>query len=138
MWCFIKNLSAQDGMHKQVCCQEAANHQLPIAVAFWIIQIVSMDECSSLKKNVMPICCSTGSVILNETATQYTCSLNNVYHPHWLVQWSHNCSHMHIPVHSPWLPGYTDIVQIILILLTMAGLFSDRHVCLSISFSLSL
>ena len=23
------------------CCDEAANHQLPIAAAFWIIQIVS-------------------------------------------------------------------------------------------------
>ena len=33
-------ISAQDVMHEQVCCcEEAANHQLPIAAAFWIIQI---------------------------------------------------------------------------------------------------
>ena len=31
---------------------------------------------------------------------------------------------MYIPVHSPWLPGYMDVVQTILI--TMAGLFLDR------------
>ena len=29
-------------------------------------------------------------------------------------------------VHSPWLPGYTDVVQTILVLLTMVGLFPDR------------
>ena len=33
---------------------------------------------------------------------------------------------MHIPVHSPWLPGYIDFMQTILIILTIAGLFPDR------------
>ena len=60
---------------------------------------------------------------------KYTCSLNGVYHPHWLVQWSH-CSHIRIPVHSSWLPGYIDVVQTILITLTMVGLFLDRP-CIS-------
>ena len=46
---------------------------------------------------------------LNVTATQYTCSLNGTYRPH-LVQRSHYCSLMHIPVHSPWLPGYTTVM----------------------------
>ena len=42
--CFAGN-SAWDLMHKQACCHdEAANHQLPIAAAFWIIWIVSTDE----------------------------------------------------------------------------------------------
>ena len=45
----------------------------------------------------LQIHCSTYSVILNVTATQYTCSLNIIYCPHWLVQWSCHCSHMHIP-----------------------------------------
>ena len=32
-------------MHKQVHCHdEAAKHQLPVAVAVWYIQIVSADE----------------------------------------------------------------------------------------------
>ena len=115
MWCM-------SGAH---CHDEAANHQLPIAVAFWIIRIVSAKEWSRLMQNLMRICCSTCSVILNVTATQYTCSLHGVYCPHWLVQWSHHCSHMHIPVHSPWLPGYIDVTQTILIMLTMAGLFPD-------------
>ena len=43
---------------------------------------------------------------------------------------------MCIPVHSPWLPGYID-VQIVLVILTMAGLFLDRpHVSESAHFSL--
>ena len=99
-------------LHEQAhCCDEVANHQLPIAVAFSIIQIVSTEECSSLRQNLMHIYCTTSSVILNVMATQYTCSLNGVYRPHWLVQWSLHCWHMHIPVHSPWLPGYIDVVQ---------------------------
>ena len=86
-------------MHEQVCCcDEAANHQLPAAAAFWIIWIVSTEECSSLTQNLMQIHCSARSVILNAMATQDTCSLNGIYHPHWLVQWSGHCSHMRIPV----------------------------------------
>ena len=71
--------SAWDMMHeKAYCCDEATNHQLPIAVAFWIIWIVSAEECSSLMQNLMQIHCSTCSVILNVMATQYTCSLNGI------------------------------------------------------------
>ena len=45
----LPKISARDVMHEWVCSPaEAANHQLPIAVAFWIIWIVSMEECSSL------------------------------------------------------------------------------------------
>ena len=65
----------------------------------------------------MQIYCSARSV---------TCSLNSVYRPHWLVEWSHHCSHMCIPVHSPWLPGYVNIVQTVLVTLTVDGLFPDR------------
>ena len=72
--------------------------------ASWIIRIVSTEELSSLMPNLMQTCCSTHSVILNMMTTQYMCQLNSVYWPHWLVQWSHHCSHMRIPVHSPWLP----------------------------------
>ena len=43
---------------------------------------------------MMQICCSTHSVILNAMATQYPCSLNGVYSPHWLAQWSCHC-HAH-------------------------------------------
>ena len=109
------------------CHDEAAIHQLVIAAAFWIIWVVSMEECSRLTQNPMQICYSTSSVILKVMATQYTCSLNGIYHPHWLVQWSHHCSHMHSPGHCPWLSGYINVIQTILIILTMAGLFQDRH-----------
>ena len=120
--------SAQDVMREQACCHGgAASHQLPIPLAFWIIRIVSMEEYSSLTQNVMQIRCSTGSVIFNVTATQYTCSLNGVYCPHWLVQWTHHrCSRMCIPVHSPWLPGSIHVTQTVLVILTMAGLFLGR------------
>ena len=78
-----KKTSSWDMMHEQVhCCNEAANHQLPIAVAFWIIPVVSMREWSSLTQNLMQICCSTHSVI--SIVTRYRCSLDGVYHPHWL------------------------------------------------------
>ena len=54
---------------------EAANHKWPIASAFWIIRIVSVEGCSSLTQNLMQICWSTCSVILHVMATQYTWSL---------------------------------------------------------------
>ena len=123
---FCKNLCTRHGYEQMCCCFGAANHQLPIAVALWIIQIVSAEECLSLKQNLMQIHCSTCSVILDAMATQYTRSLNGIYCPHWLVKWSHHCSLMHIPVRCPWLPGYISVVQTILIILTMAGLFPDR------------
>ena len=94
--------------------------------AFWIIWIVSAEECWSSMQNLMQIRCSTHSVILNSTATQDTCSLSGVYCPHWLVQWSCHCLCMCIPVHSPWLPGYINVAQTVLVILTMARLFSDR------------
>ena len=119
--------SAQDVMHERAhCCDEAANHQLPIAAAFRIIQIVSTEKRSSLMQNLMQIHCFTCSVILNAMATQCTCSLNGVHRPHWRVQWSHHCSRICIPAHSPWLWGYIDIEQTILVILAMAELFPER------------
>ena len=76
------------------------------------------------------------SVSSNATATQYTRSLNGIHCPHWLVQWSCHCSRMLVLVHSPWLPGDTDVVQTILVILTMAGLFPDRPWIISIVFML--
>ena len=85
---------------------------------------------SQSPSNVMQICCSTCSVILNSMVRQYTCSLNSIYHPHWLVECSHHCSHVRTPVHSPWLPGYTDVTHTIFVTLTMTGLFLDRLSCI--------
>ena len=111
-------------MHKRAhCFDEAANHQFSIAAAFWIIQIVSAEECSSLSQSFLQICCSTCSFWTQWP--QYTCSLNGTHCLHWLVQWSHHCSHMHISFHPPWLSGYISVVQTVLIILTMAGLFPD-------------
>ena len=74
---------AQDMMHEQERCRdEAANHQLSRAAAFWIIWIVPVEECSSLMQNLMQIHCYTRTVILNIMTTQYTCSLKGIYCPH--------------------------------------------------------
>ena len=45
--------------------------------------------------------------------------------PHRLVQWKRHCSCVHTPVCSPWLPGHIDVVQTVLFIITMAGLFLD-------------
>ena len=58
----------------------------------------------------MQIICCICSVTLNAMATQYICSFNSVYRPHWLVQCGWHCPLMHIPVHSPWLPDVTQTV----------------------------
>ena len=45
---------------------------------------------------------------------------------------------MHIPAHSPWLPGYIHVAQTVLTILTMAGLFPERpHVVLCYSLETS-
>ena len=115
-------------MYEQAHCHdEAANHQLPFAVAFWIIRIVSIKECSSLmQKSDADSLPYLPSHFECDIATQYTCSLDSVYCPHWRAQWSHHCSCMCIAVHSPWLPGYINVAQAILIILTMTRHFSDR------------
>ena len=126
-WFDVSPKSTRDMMHERSHCpDEVANHQLPRAAAFWIMWIASVEECSSLTQNLMQIHCSTRSVILNQMTPQYTCSLSGVYLPHLLVLWSRHCSHMHIPVHSPRLPGYIDVKQTLLLILTTAGLFPDR------------
>ena len=35
---------------------------------------------------------------------------------------------MRIPVHSPWLPGYINVAQIVLVILIVAGLFGQTHI----------
>ena len=98
------------GMLSWWSCQSPVAH-----VALWTTQTVSTEEYSNLTQNLIQIRWPTCSVILNATATQYTCSLNCIYHPHWLVQWSCHCSHMRIPVHFPWLPSYINVVQTVLL-----------------------
>ena len=46
------------------CCDEASSHQLPIAATFWMIQIISAEECSSVMQ-MMHIHYYTCSIILN-------------------------------------------------------------------------
>ena len=128
IWCFTKN-SARDVMHERARCgDEAANHQVPIAAAFWIIWIVSVEECSSLTQNLMQIHFSTCSVILNDSHTVFM--LTQWCLPSLLTSIVRLSLFMH--AHSSplsWLPGYMDVSQTILFILTLAGLFPDRKIC---------
>ena len=69
--------------------------------------------------------CSTCSVILNVRVTQCTqwCLLPPLTRT---VKSSVHCSCMLTTVHPPWLPGYIHVMQTILVILTMVGLFPDR------------
>ena len=82
IWCFAKKLCPR--CERVCCCDEAANHQLPIAVVFWIIWILSVEEWM-FKLNA-----KFGADLLlysdlNAMATQHMCSLKGVYCPHWLA-----------------------------------------------------
>ena len=115
--------SARDVMHEQACCRdEAANHQLPIAAAFWIIQIVCEEECSNLmaKFNADSLLYSLSHLECDSHTVHMLTQLHLL-----LVQWSRHYSHTCIPVQSPWLPGDVNVVQTILVIWTMAGLFPD-------------
>ena len=118
--------STWDMMHEQACCNEAANCQLLLVTAFWIIGIVSTEEWMFKLNAKFDADSLLNSVILHAMMTQYARSLNSVYHPPWLVQGSRHCSHVSIPVHSPWLPGYIDVAQTILVILTISEFFPDK------------
>ena len=110
-------VSPKNCMRRDVCTGTLWwSCQSPVAHSCGLLNypnIVSTEEWM-FKLNINKICADyTCSVILNMTATQYTCSFSGLYHPHCLIQWSCHCSRMHIPVHSPWLPGDIDVTQII-------------------------
>ena len=65
-------------MHEQACyCDKAASHHLPIAAAFWIIWIVSAEECSSLMQNLI-------ADLLLYLLSHFECDSRIV---HMLTQW---------------------------------------------------
>ena len=132
-------------MHEWACChEEAANHQLPIAAAFWIIQIVSLEECSTSTQNSMQICCSTHSFWMqwpHSTHAHSTASTDLLtstvksslfMHAHSSplslaskLHWCHtNCSHY---IDNGWtFSGQTLYIKI-LIFLPVCSKFSFPH-----------
>ena len=140
IWCFLKNLFTRCDAWASVLLSWWS-WQSPVAHSCSLLNHLESfwGEMFKLNANLKQIHCSTDSFILNVMATQYTCSLNGIYHPHWLLQWSHHCSCRFIPVHYPWLPGYINITQTILIKLTMAGLLLDTPcIVQSLGFSFKL
>ena len=125
IWCFTKKLctrcDAWASMLSWWSCQSALAHSCSLLNhpnSFWggMFKLNAKFDADS----------SLYSVFLNVMDTQYTWAPNGVYHPHWLVQWGHHCSHTHIPVCSPWPPGHIDVAQSVLVILATAGLFLDR------------
>ena len=122
-WYFVKNLcprcDAWTGTLSWWSCQSPVAHKCgllnhPNSFCGGMFKFNTKSGADSLMYLLSHFECET---------TQYTCSLNGVYCPHWLVQWSCHCSHMHIPAHCPWLPGYMDAAQTILVILAMVGFF---------------
>ena len=104
-------------MHKRAHCRdEAANHQLPIAAA------------SSFPGGKFKLNTKFDADLLFYSRSHFECDGHTV---HMLTQWhllppvistvNHHCSHMHFPVYSPWLPGYINVTQTILDILTWQG-----------------
>ena len=91
-----------------------------------VIRTVSAEECSSFMWNLMQSHCSTHSVIWvwQPHSTHAHCMASTT--PHCVVQWSRHCSHICIPVLSLCISGYINIMQTILIMLTIVGFFLDR------------
>ena len=50
---FHQKNSARDVIHEWTCHDKAANHQLPVAAALWMVWIVFVEECPSLTQNLM-------------------------------------------------------------------------------------
>ena len=135
IWCFAKKLcrrrDAWMGVLLWWSCQSPVAHSCGLL----IIQIFWSSRIFFLKKNIQAWCKIWCRFIVLFTQSFWMTwpHSNMLTQQHLLpplLQWSHHCSRMCFPVHSPWLPGYTDVVQTILILLTIAGPFLDRpHVC---------
>ena len=123
IWCFTKKLcTRQDvwmGMLSWWSCQSPVAHNCgllnhPNSFHGGMFKLNAKFDADSLLYLFSHFECDSHTVHM---LTQ------SVYHPYWPVQWSHHCSHMSIPVHSPWLQGYLNVAQTILIILTMTGLF---------------
>ena len=127
IWCFSKKLCMSWDAWAGMLLWWATGCPSPVACSCGFLNDPN-SFCGGMFKfnaKLMHIHCCTCSVILNVMATQYTCSLSGVYNPPWLVQWSHHCSCMRIPIQSPGLTGYINVTQSVIIILTVAGLFPD-------------
>ena len=125
IWCFAKILCAGHGAWVDLLWWSC---QLPVAHGYGLLSNLTSFHWGMFKLNA-----TLDTDLLLYLLSHFECDGHAVhmltqgdYLPHWLVQWSWHCSCMCIPVHSPWLPGYTDVMQTVLVVLTMAGLFSDR------------
>ena len=95
--------------------------------AFW------MNHLNSLHRGMFKLNAKFDADSLLYSLSHFECNGHTV---HTLTQWfppppltstvKLSLFNMHIPGHSPWLPGYIYVTQTFLLILTMAGLFLDR------------
>ena len=104
---------------------EAANHQLPISGSL-------LNHPNSFHRGMFKLNAKFDADSLLYLLTHFECNSHTVHmlaHGHLqppltgIVKLS---LYTNIPVQSPWLLSYMDVVETVLIILTMAGLFPDR------------
>ena len=110
IWCFTKKLctrcDAWAGMLSWWSCQSPVAHSCSL-----------LNHPNSFSGGMFKLNAKSDAYLLLSLLGLFECNshtvhmLNGVYCPYWLVQWSHHCSCMCIPVHSPWLPDYMYVVQ---------------------------
>ena len=125
MWCFSKNLCTR---HAWVGALLWWSCPSPLAHRGGLLNHLYSFHSRMSKLNV-----KSDAVSLLYLFSHFECNGHRVHMltqqcllPHWLVQWSHHCSHMCIPIHFPWLTGSIDVKHTVLIILTMARFFPDK------------
>ena len=104
IWCFSKK---KKKTNKNLCTRHYAWAdtlswwicQSPVAHSYGLLNHLN-SFCGGMFKVNTKFDADSLFYILNVMTTQNTCSLNGIYCPHWLVQWSHHHSCMDIPVHT--------------------------------------
>ena len=108
-------------------------------LSWWSCQSPVAHSCSLLN-HPNSFCGGMFKLNTKYDAGSLLCSLSHLecdgHTVHMLSQWhllpsltttvKLSCSHTYSPVHGPWPPGSIDVVQTVLIILTIAGLFPHR------------
>ena len=122
--CFAKKLCTRHDAWAICCHNEGANHQLPVAVALCIIQIVSTEDYSS-KISCRWVALFTRSFWMGWTHSTHAhlAASSTPTDQHSEVVIVHKCTVQSSPLSLA--ARLHDIAQIVLIILTMAWLFPD-------------
>ena len=120
-----KSLHGKWCMSRCIVLMKLPNQQLPIAAASWLVCI--------FRREMFTLSAKFDADSLLYWLSNFECNGHTAHvltqrhlPPPLLVLWSCHCSRVCIPVPSSWLPGYIDVMQTVLLILTMVRLFPDR------------